>query len=162
MQLVDLEANVQTFLDGKVTLYPGDCLDVVRVLDDNSIDSVVCDPPYALVSIVKRFANSPRNERTENLENPYGRTSAGFMGQRWDTGETAFAAEFWAEVLRVLKPGGHVMAFSGTRTYHRLACAIEDAGFEIRDQFAWTYGTGFPKSHDVSKWIDKAAGAERK
>ena len=76
------------------------------------------------------------------------------MGQQWDTGETAFAAEFWREVLRVLKPGGHVVAFSGTRTYHRMAVAIEDAGFEIRDQLAWCYGTGFPKSHNVSKAID--------
>lgn len=83
------------------------------------------------------------------------------MGANWDVGETAFAVEFWAEVMRVLKPGGHVVAFSGTRTYHRLACAVEDAGFEIRDMVAWLYGSGFPKSHDVSKGIDKAAGAVR-
>jgi hypothetical protein len=89
------------------------------------------------------------------------RASAGFMGQQWDTGETAFDPAFWAEVLRVLKPGGHVAAFSGTRTYHRMAVAIEDAGFEIRDQLAWTYGSGFPKSHDVSKGIDKKLGCER-
>jgi site-specific DNA-methyltransferase (adenine-specific) len=78
------------------------------------------------------------------------------MGQQWDTGETAFAVEFWAEVLRVLKPGGHVVAFGGTRTYHRLACAIEDAGFEIRDQLGWCYGTGFPKSHDVAISFEKS------
>ena len=83
------------------------------------------------------------------------------MGQQWDTGETAFAVEFWAEVLRVLKPGGHLVAFSGTRTYHRLAVAIEDAGFEIRDQLAWVYGSGFPKSHDVSKGIDAIAATGR-
>lgn len=148
----------QVFLDGKVTLHCGDCREVIRSLPDYSIDSVVTDPPYALVSIVKRFANSPRSEATENTENPYGRTGRGFMGQRWDNGETAFAAEFWAEVLRVLKPGGHVVSFSGTRTYHRMAVAIEDAGFEIRDQIGWLYGSGFPKSHDVSKGIDKAGG----
>lgn len=147
------------FLDGRVTLHPAEALATLRGISDASIDSVVTDPPYALVSIVKRFANSPRSERTENTENPYGRTGRGFMGQRWDTGETAFAIEFWSEVLRVLKPGGHVVAFGGTRTYHRLAVSIEDAGFEIRDQLAWCYGSGFPKSHDVSKGIDRQAGA---
>jgi len=87
--------------------------------------------------------------------------SAGFMGKQWDGGDIAFRIDLWSEVLRVLKPGGHVAAFSGTRTYHRMAVAIEDAGFEIRDQLAWCYGSGFPKSHDVSKGIDRAAGAER-
>ena len=91
----------------------------------------------------------------------YNRLGGGFMGKAWDTGEVAFAVEFWAECLRVLKPGGHVVAFSGTRTYHRMAVAIEDAGFEIRDQIGWAYGSGFPKSHDVSKAIDKASGAKR-
>ncbi|MCW0235259.1 MAG: site-specific DNA-methyltransferase [Ferrovibrio sp.] len=123
-----------TVIIGDARLYHADCRDVLRSLPDNSVDSCVCDPPYALVSIVKRFANSPRSEATENTENPYGRTGRGFMGQKWDNGETAFATEFWAEVLRVLKPGGHVVAFSGTRTYHRMAVAIEDAGFEIRDR----------------------------
>jgi DNA modification methylase len=123
----------ETFLDGRVVLHPGDSRDVLKTLADNSIDSIVCDPPYALVSIVKRFANSPRSERTENTENPYGRTGRGFMGQKWDNGETAFATDFWAECLRVLKPGGHVVAFSGTRTYHNMASAIERAGFEVRD-----------------------------
>lgn len=137
-----------TMHDGRVVLHQADCRDVLRGLADNSIDSVVTDPPYALVSIQKRFANSPRNEKTENPVNPYGRTGRGFMGKTWDNGEVAFSDEFWAEVLRVLKPGGHVVAFSGTRTYHRMAVAIEDAGFEIRDQLGWVYGSGFPKSHN--------------
>ena len=140
-----------------VSIHHGDSRDVLKTLADASVDSVVCDPPYALVSVVQRFGNSPRSETTENVENPYGRTGRGFMSQTWDTGETAFAVSFWAEVYRVLKPGGHVIAASGTRTYHRLACAIEDAGFEIRDMVSWLYGSGFPKSHDVSKGIDKAA-----
>jgi DNA modification methylase len=93
----------------------------------------------------------------EDGSGAYARASSGFMGKQWDTGETAFAVEFWAECLRVLKPGGHVVAFSGTRTYHRMACAIEDAGFEVRDMLSWLYGSGFPKSHDVSKGIDRAA-----
>lgn len=143
------------FLDGRVVLHPGDCRDVLRGIPDNSIDSVVTDPPYALVSIGKRFGKPGSAPAKHGKDGLYARASAGFMGQQWDTGETAFAAEFWADVLRVLKPGGHVVAFSGTRTYHRMAVAIEDAGFEIRDQLAWTYGSGFPKSHDVSKGIDK-------
>lgn len=144
----------EEFLGGAVTLHNGDSRDVLKLLPDNSVDSVVTDPPYALVSIVKRFgADGAAATRDGDV---YSRSSAGFMGQKWDTGETAFAVEFWAEVMRVLKPGGHVIAFGGTRTYHRLACAVEDAGFEIRDMVQWLYGSGFPKSHDVSKGIAKA------
>lgn len=143
------------FLGGRVVLHAGDCRDVIHSLADASIDSVVCDPPYALVSIVKRFGKPGSVAAKGDV---YARAGAGFMGKQWDTGEAAFAAEFWAEVLRVLKPGGHVLAFSGTRTYHRLAIAIEDAGFEIRDQIGWAYGSGFPKSHDVSKGIDRHNG----
>lgn len=127
----------ELFLNNRIELRPGDCRDVLRSLPDASIDSVVTDPPYALVSIVKRFGGENAAPAKGDV---YGRASAGFMGQQWDTGETAFAVEFWREVMRVLKPGGHVVAFSGTRTYHRLAVAIEDAGFEIRDQLAWVYG----------------------
>jgi len=111
----------------------GDCLAVMRTLDDSSVDSIVTDPPYEL----------------------------GFMGKSWDASGVAFRVEVWREALRVLKPGGHMLAFSGSRTYHRMAVAIEDAGFEIRDQIMWVYGSGFPKSLDVSKAIDAAAGAER-
>ncbi|RVL38053.1 site-specific DNA-methyltransferase [Sinorhizobium meliloti] len=125
-------------------LHQADCRDALRSLSDNSIDSVVTDPPYALVSIQKRFGK-PGSAPAKDV---YGRGAAGFMGKQWDTGEVAFSEEFWAEVLRVLKPGGHVVAFSGTRTYHRMAVAIEDAGFEIRDQLGWVYGSGFPKSHN--------------
>jgi DNA modification methylase len=145
---------------GPHTIHHGDSRDVLATMADNSVDAVVCDPPYALVSIVKRFGQPGAAPAKGN--DAYARASAGFMGQSWDTGEVAFATEFWAQVLRVLKPGGHVVAFSGTRTYHRLAVAIEDSGFEIRDQLAWVYGSGFPKSHDVSKAIDKAAGVSRK
>ncbi len=155
--------TTETFLNGRITLRCGDSRDVLKTLADNSIDSIVCDPPYALVSIVKRFGagNAAAVKVPEGGSGAYARASAGFMGKAWDTGETAFAVEFWAECLRVLKPGGHVVAFSGTRTYHRMACAIEDAGFEVRDMLSWLYGSGFPKSHDVSKGIDKAAGAQR-
>ncbi|WP_280940575.1 site-specific DNA-methyltransferase [Agrobacterium sp. YIC 4121] len=136
--------SITSMHDGRVVLHQKDCRDVLRGLADNSIDSVVTDPPYALVSIQKRFGK-PGSAPAKDV---YGRGAAGFMGKQWDTGEVAFSEEFWAEVLRVLKPGGHVVAFSGTRTYHRMAVAIEDAGFEIRDQLGWVYGSGFPKSHN--------------
>lgn len=139
----------------------GDSREVLRTLAADSIDACVTDPPYSLVSIQKRFGKPGSAPCQEGADGRYRRASAGFMGKQWDTGETAFDPEFWAEVLRVLKPGAHLLAFGGTRSYHRLVCAIEDAGFEIRDAIMWHYGQGFPKSHDVSKGIDKAAGAER-
>jgi site-specific DNA-methyltransferase (adenine-specific) len=139
-----------------------DCRAALEIFPSNHFDSVVTDPPYALTSITKRFANSPRNERTENTENPYGRTGRGFMGRHWDNGETSFSAEFWAEILRVLKPGGYVAAFGGSRTYHRLACAIEDAGFIIHPMLGWLFGQGFPKAHKVedAAWAGWAYGAQ--
>ena len=102
----------------------------MRRLPDDCIDAIVTDPPYEL----------------------------GFMGKRWDASGIAYSVELWREALRVLKPGGHLLAFGGTRTYHRMTCAIEDAGFEIRDCIQWIYGSGFPKSLDVSKALDKAGG----
>lgn len=150
-----------TFLDGRVMLYGGDCLDVLATLPDNSVDSVVCDPPYHLTSIVKWFGGDNAAACKVGKTGAYARASAGFMGKQWDGGDIAFRAETWAAVFRVLKPGGHLVAFSGTRTYHRMTCAIEDAGFDVRDMICWHYGSGFPKSHNVSKGIDKAAGAER-
>lgn len=149
--------NPETFLNGRITLYAGDNRTALKALADNSIDAVVTDPPYALVSIGKRFGKPGAKN---NSKDAYKRASVGFMGKQWDTGEVAFATEFWTEVYRVLKPGGYVLAASATRTYHRLAVAIEDAGFEIRDMVSWLYGSGFPKSHDVSKAIDKAKGCE--
>lgn len=151
----------ETFLNGKVQLCCGDSLHFLRDQPDNRYDSIVTDPPYALVSITKRFgANGAAPVKVpEGGSGAYARAAAGFMGKKWDTGETAFAIEFWEQCLRVLKPGGHVVAFSGTRTYHRLACAIEDAGFEIRDMLQWLYGSGFPKSHNVGKGLDRHGGA---
>lgn len=111
----------------------GNNLELLRELPDNSIDSIVTDPPYEL----------------------------GFMGKKWDSTGIAYSVELWAECLRVLKHGGHLLSFSGSRTYHRMVVAIEDAGFEIRDQIMWVYGSGFPKSLNISKAIDKAAGAVR-
>jgi DNA modification methylase len=165
-----------SFLNGKVILHSGDCLDVLARFDECSIDSCVTDPPYHLTSIVKRFGGEDAAPAKAYKTGAYGggfdaagkgtgaafaRMSRGFMGRKWDGGDVAFRPETWSAVYRVLKPGGYLLAFGGTRTYHRMACAIEDAGFDVRDMVSWVYGTGFPKSHDVSKGIDRAAGAER-
>ncbi|XUU60663.1 DNA methyltransferase [Erythrobacter sp. HA6-11] len=126
-------------------------------------NSCVTDPPYHLTSIVKRFgkAGSAEARVPEGGTGAFARASKGFMGKEWDGGDVAFRPETWRAVFDCLKPGAHLVAFSGTRTFHRMACAIEDAGFEIRDQLAWVYGSGFPKSHDVSKAILRQAQDER-
>lgn len=139
-----------------VRILQGDCRDVLRTLPDASIDACVTDPPYDLTS---KPGGGPHGK---GLDTPYARARAGavpggFMGMKWDGTGVAFDHATWREVFRVLKPGAHLVAFGGTRTYHRMVCAIEDAGFEIRDQIGWLYGSGFPKSFDVSKAIDKAA-----
>lgn len=134
-----------------VTVHHGDSRDVLKTIPDATFDSVVCDPPYALVSIGKRFGSENAAAAKPGKTGAYARASAGFMGKKWDTGETAFDPAFWVEVMRTMKPGAHLIAFSGTRTYHRLACAIEDAGLEMRDMIAWLYGSGFPKSHNVKE-----------
>ena len=144
-----------------VRVMVGDCLEVLPSLGEGSVDAVVTDPPYHLTSIVKRFGAEGAAPAQFGKDGAYARASAGFMGKTWDGGDVAFRPETWAEVLRVLKPGGHLIAFAAPKNQHRMICAIEDAGFEIRDCLMWLYGTGFPKSLDVSKAIDKAAGAER-
>jgi len=116
----------------EMTVLVGDCREVMQTMADNSVDAIVTDPPYEL----------------------------GFMGKSWDSTGVAYDVAVWQECLRVLKPGGHLLAFGGSRTYHRLAVAIEDAGFQIRDQIMWVYGSGFPKSLNISKAMDKAAGVE--
>jgi DNA modification methylase len=143
-------------------LLQGDCLEVMQELFNKNIqvDSVVCDPPYHLQSIVKRFGKKNSAPAKFGTDGAFARASKGFMGKEWDGGDIAFNPATWELVMKILKPGGHLLAFSGSRTYHRMAVAIEDAGFEIRDQIMWLYGSGFPKSHDVSKGIDKAAGVQ--
>ncbi len=137
----------------------GDCLEVMERLADEGVqvESVVTDPPYHLTSIVKRFGkDGSAPAKSNGATGVYGRAAAGFMGQKWDGGDIAFRPETWQLVSALLKPGGHMLVFGGTRTFHRVACAIEDAGFEIRDAIMWHYGSGFPKSHNVSKGIDRA------
>lgn len=101
--------------------------------DGELFDGILCDPPYEL----------------------------GFMGKSWDSTGIAFDTEMWADLFKLVKPGGHLLAFSGSRTYHRMAVAIEDAGFEIRDMIEWVYGSGFPKSLNIGKAVDKLQGNER-
>jgi DNA modification methylase len=116
-----------------VRIINGDCLEILKTLPDNSVDSIITDPPYEL----------------------------GFMGKKWDNTGIAYNVDLWKECLRVLKSGGHLLAFGGTRTYHRMAVAIEDAGFEVRDMIEWVYGSGFPKSLNIGKAVDKLQGNER-
>jgi site-specific DNA-methyltransferase (adenine-specific) len=115
----------------EIKLMLGDCLERLKDLESNSVDSIVTDPPYGI----------------------------SFMGQKWDY--SVPSVDVWKECFRVLKPGGHLLSFSGSRTYHRMAVNIEDAGFEIRDQIMWVYGSGFPKSLNVGKAIDKSLGNDR-
>jgi site-specific DNA-methyltransferase (adenine-specific) len=122
----------------KINLFLGNCLDVLKTFEDNSFDAIVTDPPYGL----------------------------SFMGKKWDdygglNEFQEFIKEAFTQVYRVLKPGGHVLSFGGTRTYHRMVVNIEDAGFEIRDQIMWLYGSGFPKSLNIGKQIDKIQGNDR-
>jgi site-specific DNA-methyltransferase (adenine-specific) len=122
--------NYKYYFSDRFNLFKGDSRQVLPLMKDNSIDSVVCDPPYEL----------------------------GFMGKSWDSTGVANDVNLWKEVLRVLKPGGHLLSFGGSRTYHRMAVAIEDAGFEIRDQIMWVYGSGFPKSLNIGKQLDEWKG----
>jgi len=144
----------------EIKLIHGDCLEKLKELEDCSIDSIVTDPPYHLTSIVKRFGKENSSPAKHGKDGSFGRLSKGFMGQEWDGGDIAFKEEVWKECLRVLKPGGHLIAFSGSRTYHRMAYAIDESGFEIRDQIMWVYGSGFPKSHNVALSIDKKLGLQ--
>ena len=135
------------------SLYLGDNIQWLKTLPGDSVDSVLTDPPYGLTSIVKRFGKANSKDAQFGTDGVFKRSTKGFMGKEWDADVPS--VEFWREVYRILKPGGHILSFGGTRTYHRMATAIEDAGFEIRDQLQWIYGSGFPKSHNIGKAIDK-------
>ena len=157
--------------DADVILYAGDCIDVMSRMPEASVDAIITDPPYGIEFMGKDW-DSPKMLGGSN-----GNSRGNYFKRKGDEGYVSGNAagyhrndpqkfqafsEAWArEAYRVLKPGGHLLAFAGTRTYHRMASGVEDAGFDIRDCIAWMYGSGFPKSLDVSKAIDKAAGAER-
>jgi len=126
-----------------------DSLEHLKTLDDNVFDSCVTDPPYHLQSIAKRFTKGPAAKHGK--DGSFNRLSKGFMGQEWDGGDIAFQKEFWEQVYRTIKPKGVLLAFAATRNYHRMAVAIEDAGFEIFDMINWVYGSGFPKRKNLLK-----------
>ena len=131
------------------TIIQGDCVKVMSTLPDNSIDTIITDPPYNLTT--------PDSGFHRGKDSPFKRTakSGGFMGMEWDGTQIAFKPETWKQALRVTKPGGTLLCFGGTRTYHRMACAVEDAGWIIKDCIMWLYGSGFPKATDISKQMDK-------
>jgi site-specific DNA-methyltransferase (adenine-specific) len=146
-----------------IRLHNGDCLNILKMMieDEVFVDSIVTDPPYHLNSIVERFGKDNSAPAQYGTDGAFKRASTGFMGKEWDGGDIAFRQETWELCLKVLKPGGHLLAFSASRNYHRMAVAIEDAGFEIRDQIMWLYGSGFPKSMNIGKAIDKKLGNKR-
>ncbi len=149
-------------MPAKIRTIWGRVREVLNTQPECSFDACLCDPPYALTANKRGGSGTA----SVNLDSPYGRArigtgngAGGFMGQKWDSEIPGPAV--WAEVLRVLKPGAFLLAFGGTRTHHRLMVAIEDAGFEIRDCMMWLYGSGFPKSLDISKALDRRAKIER-
>ncbi|MEM9734257.1 MAG: site-specific DNA-methyltransferase [Pseudomonadota bacterium] len=188
------------FLKGRVVLHPGDCLDVLASMEPDSVDVVICDPPYHFNTIVERFGadDAAPAQVPEGGTGVFKRASSGFMGKTWDGGDIAFDPATWAAVMRVLKPGGHLAAFAAPKCVHRMGMAIELAGFEMRDRIVnfydpeprlrafldsltrqqadalmqlegglgplgelfWAFGSGFPKSHNVSRAIDRMAGAD--
>lgn len=128
--MVEIQPKIQPVSAPSFEIFHGDAREVLADLPENSVDSIVTDPPYEI----------------------------GFMGKKWDSTGIAYDPEFWAQCLRVLKPGGHLLSFGACRTSHRITCAIEDSGFEIRDVLQWLFGSGFPKSKNISAAIDKSAG----
>ncbi len=153
-----MSKTTETLAAGMVTLMSGDCVRIMGQMAENTFDAAISDCPYHLQSITKRFAKTGRTDKTRTTCGPYQRHARGFMNSSADAGTVAFEVKTWERVLRVLKPGAFCLAFGGTRSYHRMACAIEDAGFEVRDCIQFLYGSGFPKSLDISKAIDKAGG----
>ena len=130
----------------------GNSLEVLKSFNQNSVDAIITDPPYGLTSITKRFGKENSAAAKYGKDGSFSRLSKGFMGKLWDGTGIEYNVDFWKECLKVLKPGGYLLAFGGTRTFHRIACAIEDAGFEIRDTLMWLFGTGFPKSHNIAEF----------
>ena len=146
--------------DNDYTIYQGDSFEVLDTLEEKSIDAIVTDPPYGLTSITKIFGKEDSAPAKEGKDGSFARLSKGFMGKTWDGTGIEYNVEFWKKCFKVLKPGGYLLSFGGTRTFHRIACAIEEAGFEIRDTLMWLYGSGFPKSQNVGLAIDKKNGVK--
>ena len=135
-------------------LYHGNMLDMLNVIPSNSVDSIVTDPPYGLTTIVKRFGKENSAPAQFGSDGAFSRLSKGFMGKEWDGSGVEYNIDTWKKCYEILKDGGYLLAFGGTRTYHKIASAIEEAGFEIRDCIMWIYGSGFPKSMNISKCLE--------
>lgn len=153
----------------KAQLHTGDCVEWARNYEGEKFHSLLCDPPYHLTSIVKRFAKEePAHTKTaadiKGRKTPHARQAAGFMGQQWDGGDIAFRPETWAAFLPLLHDGAICMAFAGTRGYHRMACAIEDAGYVLHPMMCWAFGSGFPKATRIYEteedWCDCEEASE--
>ncbi len=140
--------------DDNYKLYEGSMLDLGQVIEPNSIDSIVTDPPYGLTSITKRFGKENSAPAQFGKDGAFSRLSKGFMGKEWDGSGIEYNIDAWKACYEALKPGGYLLAFGGSRTFYRIACAIEEAGFEIRDTIMWLYGSGFPKSMNIAKGIE--------
>ena len=149
------------FNEEQYKIINGDSLVVLETFHDNYFDACITDPPYGLTTITKRFGKSnSKPATTKNNDGSFARLSKGFMGKEWDGSGIEYNVDFWSKVYAKLKPGAYLLAFGGSRTFHRIACAIEDAGFEIRDTIMWLYGSGFPKSMNIGLAIDKKNGVE--
>ena len=155
-----MEIKKKQFDENIYKIINGDSMKVLDTLEENSIDSVITDPPYGLTTITKRFGKENSAPAQFGKDGSFARLSKGFMGKEWDGSGIEYNVDFWKKVYRVLKSGGYLLAFGGSRTFHRIACAIEDAGFEIRDTIMWLYGSGFPKSMNIGLAIDKKNGVE--
>ena len=135
-------------------------LNMLSHIEENSIDCVITDPPYGLTSITKRFGKEGSAPAKEGKDGSFARLSKGFMGKEWDGSGIEYNVDAWRKCFKALKPGGYLLAFGGSRTFHRIACAIEDAGFELRDTILYLYGSGFPKSLNIGLAIDKKLEVE--
>ena len=145
-------------------IYNMNCIEGMKQLDSDSIDAVVTDPPYGLTSIQKRYGkagSAPAKSNRIGGNDGFQGVNKGFMGKEWDGSGIEYNVKMWKEVLCVLKPGGYLLSFGGTRTQHGMVCAVEDAGFDIRDMVIYCFGSGFPKSLDIGKAVDKLQGNER-
>lgn len=146
--------------DKDYKLYQGNMLDMLKVIEPSSIDAIITDPLYGLTSITKRVGKENSAPIQYGKDGSFQRLTKGFMGQEWDGSGIEYNTDTWVKCYDALKAGGYLLAFGGTRTFHRIACAIEDAGFEIRDTIMWLYGSGFPKSLNIGLAIDKRNGVE--
>lgn len=150
-------------MEAACQLYEADCLTTLADIaaSDVRFHSCITDPPYHLTSVVDRFGKEGSAPAKHGTDGAFSRASAGFMGKQWDGGDIAFRPETWRAVYDVLLPGAYLVAFASTRGYHRMVCAIEDAGFVIHPMLAWVFGSGFPKAADASKAIDRHLGKDK-